>query len=91
MERTEYSKLFEGLSNCVEDVLYEKYTLDMYINLLYNIQQLAQDRLNNVLELNHVDSKLASRLDDDLDKCNLDHKIETNDDDYDECIVTIYF
>lgn len=81
MERTTYTQLFERLSHCVENVIYEKYALDLYINLLHNIQQLVCDRSNDVLTLKNIDSTLIDRLDNDLCECNLEYEIFLDEDD----------
>ena len=73
---------YKKINNVVEDTLHEKYILDMYINLLHNIQhfiELCEHHGGNLLELTNIDEKIIDRVEDDLEECGLDIEILDED------------
>ena len=74
--------IYKKINNVVEDTLHEKYILDMYINLLHNIQhfiELCEQDGENLLEITNIDEKLIDRVEDDLNECGLDIEILDED------------
>ena len=74
--------IYKKINNVVEDTLHEKYILDMYINLLHNIQhfiELCEQNGGNLLEITNIDEKLIDRVEDDLNECGLDIEILDED------------